>query len=72
VILPGLYWEVWVGRDELIQTAMAVWIGLPQVEVRRLIDSVKVRLQAVVNAHGKARNTKDPGDLVLREIFHKG
>jgi hypothetical protein len=68
VILLGLYWEVWAGRDELVQIAMAVWSELPQVEVGRLIDSVKARLQAVMNAHGEARNTKNPGDLVLREI----
>jgi hypothetical protein len=69
VILPGLYWEVWVGRDELIEIAMAVWSGLPQAELGLLIDSVKARLQAVRNAHGEARNAKPPGDLVLREIF---
>jgi hypothetical protein len=60
---------VFGGRSESVQIAMAVWNGLPQAEVGRLIESVKVRLQAMMNAHGEARNTKDPGDLVLRDLF---
>jgi hypothetical protein len=55
VILPGLYWEAWVDLDELVQIAMEVWNGLPQVEVMRMIDSVKVRLQAVMNSRGEAK-----------------
>jgi hypothetical protein len=42
VIPPGLFWEVSVDLDELVQIAMAVWNEPPQVEIGRLIDSVKL------------------------------
>jgi hypothetical protein len=55
-----------LGRlGELVRIAMAGWNELPQVEVGRLINSVKIRPQAVMNAHGEARNTKNPGDLII-------